>query len=90
MGEGGGGKRGRPEKGRDEPQEAVAQPQAIWEVLYADDTGIVSRSRNSLAKMMADLVEECHSFGLTLFGSQDGDHVADDETYARGQGHIRY
>ena len=50
-----GGMRGRPEKGRDKPQETVAEPQAIWGMLYADDAGIVVRSRNSLAKMMVDI-----------------------------------
>ena len=63
---GGGQKRGRPEKGRDKPPETVAEPQPIWGMLYADDAGIVSRSRNSLAKMMADIVAVCASFGLTV------------------------
>ena len=36
-------------------------------MLYADDAGIVSRSRNSLslAKTVADIVEVCGSLGST-------------------------
>ena len=62
---GGEQKRGRPGKGRDKPQETVTEPQPIWGMSYADDAGIVSRSRNSLAKM-ADIVAVCASFGLTV------------------------
>lgn len=37
-------------------------------MLYADDAGIVSRSRDSsLAKMMAGIVAVCASFGLWQF-----------------------
>ena len=43
----------------------MAEIQPIWGMLYADDAGIVSRSRNSLAKM-ADIVAVCASFGLTV------------------------
>ena len=35
-------------------------------MLYADYTGIVTRSRNNLAEMMADIVAVCASFGLTV------------------------
>ena len=42
-------------------------PKPIWRVLYADDAGIASRSRDSLAKMMAVVVAVCPSFGLTVF-----------------------
>ena len=48
-----GGDEGGREKGGDKPQETVAEPQPIWGMLYADDASIVSRWRNSLAKMMA-------------------------------------
>ena len=66
-GEGKNKKRERPEKGRDNPQEAIrAEPQPIWGMLYADDAGVVSRSRSSLAKMMADTVAVCASFGLMV------------------------
>ena len=61
-----------PEKGRDKPQETVTEPQPIWGMLYADDAGTVSRSRNSHAKII---------LRIDSFGSQDGDHVLDDETY---------
>lgn len=68
-GEKGGGKvseRGR-RKGEINPQETVvAEPQPMWGMLYADDVGIVSRSKNSLAKMMADIIAVCASFGLTV------------------------
>ena len=63
---GGGGGRGRPEKGRDKPQATVAEPQPIWGMLFADDAAIVSRSRNSLTKVMADIIAVCGSFGLTV------------------------
>ena len=33
---------------------------------YADDAGIVSRSRNSLAEMMTVIVAVCASFGMTV------------------------
>ena len=56
----------RPEKGRDIPQETVEGAKPISGMLYADVVGIVSRSRNSLAKMMTDIVSVCASFGLTV------------------------
>ena len=46
-GEGEGREGGRLKKGRDKPQETVAEPQPIWGMLYADDAGIVPRSRIS-------------------------------------------
>ena len=61
-----GGSEGSPEKGRDQPQETVAESQTIWGMLYADDVGIVSISRNGLAKMGADIVAVCSSFGLKV------------------------
>ena len=87
---GGEQKRGRPGKGRDKPQETVTEPQPIWGMSYADDAGIVSRSRNSLAKMMADIAAACASFGLTVseVKTEITYIVPDDETY--GQGHFRY
>lgn len=39
QGEGGGGGRGRPEKGRVKTQETVEEPQPIWGMLNADDAG---------------------------------------------------
>ena len=33
-------------------------------MLYADDAGIGSRSRNNLAKMTVDIVPVCGSFGF--------------------------
>ena len=56
----------RPEKVRDIPQENVEGAKPIWGMLYADDAGIVSRRRNSLAKMMAVIGAACVSFGLTV------------------------
>ena len=63
----GGKKLERPEKGRDTPQETVEGGKPIWRILYADDAGIVSRSRNSLAKIMTVTVVLCASFGLTVW-----------------------
>ena len=64
--EGGGGRLERPEKGRGIPHETVEELKPIWGMLYADDAGIVSRSRNSLAKMMVVIVAVSASFGLTV------------------------
>ena len=64
---GGGHKLQGPEKGRDNPQETVAEPKPIWGfLLCAEDAGIASRSRNSLAKMMTVIVAVCALFGLTV------------------------
>ena len=38
----------------------------LWNMLYVDDAGIVSRSKDSLAKIMAVVVETCDAFGLTV------------------------
>ena len=38
----------------------------MWGMLYADDAGIVSRSRHSLAKMLAGAVAMYASFGLAV------------------------
>ena len=39
---------------------------AVWDMLYADDACIVSRSRHGLAKMMEVTVEVCRAFALTV------------------------
>ena len=39
---------------------------AVWDMLYADDACIVSRSPQGLAKMMEIIVEVCRAFALTL------------------------
>ena len=39
---------------------------AVWSMLYADDTCIVSRSPQGLAKMMEVIVEVCRTFALTV------------------------
>ena len=46
----------------------MAEPQPIWGKLYeqADDAGIVSSSRNGLAKMMTVIFAVCGSFGLPV------------------------
>ena len=56
----------RPEKGRDNREEELTEPKLIWGMLHVDDAGIVSRSRNSLAKMMTVLVAVCALFGLKV------------------------
>ena len=38
----------------------------LWAMLYADDAGFASRSRDSLAKMMTAVVEVCAAFGLVV------------------------
>ena len=43
----------------------MAEPKSFWGMLYADDAGIVSRSRNSLAKVKTVIIAVCASFGLT-------------------------
>ena len=39
---------------------------AVWDMLYADDACIVSRSPQGLAKMMDVIVEICRAFALTV------------------------
>ena len=39
---------------------------AVWDMLYADDACIVSRSPQGLAKMMEVIVEVCRAFALTV------------------------
>ena len=38
----------------------------LWVMLYADDTGVVSRSPEPLRKMMEVIVVVCAAFGLTV------------------------
>ena len=42
----------------------------MWEMLYADDAGIVSRSPEGLEKMMTVIVTACATFGLTVSEAQ--------------------
>ena len=44
----------------------VVDAQALWGMLYADDAGIVSRSPDSLEKMMAVIVHVAGLFGLMV------------------------
>ena len=39
---------------------------AVWDILYADDACIVSRSSQGLAKMMDVIAEVCRAFALTV------------------------
>ena len=39
---------------------------AVWGILYADDAGVVSRSREGLTRMMTTIVEVFGEFGLTM------------------------
>ena len=39
---------------------------AVWDMLYADDACIVSRSPQGLAKMMKVINEVCRAFALTV------------------------
>ena len=45
---------------------------AIWEMLYADDACIVSRSQRGLERMMAVFVAVFGTFGLTISESKAG------------------
>ena len=40
--------------------------QGLWDMLYADDAGIVSRSSERLERMMTVIVTTCSSFGLAV------------------------
>ena len=39
---------------------------AVWEMLHADDAGVVSRSREGLTRMMTTIMEVFGEFGLTV------------------------
>ena len=58
------------EKGAGERGEATAGESALatplWGMLYADNSGVVSRSPEQLRKMMEVIVVVCAAFGLTL------------------------
>ena len=47
----GGGKKGRARTGRVDGQRKEEDAQTLWGMLYADDTSIVSRSPEGLAKI---------------------------------------
>ena len=46
--------------------ETRAGYRAVWGILYADDTCIVLRSPQGLAKVMKVIVEVCRAFALTV------------------------
>ena len=48
----------------------MANPQPIWGTLCADGAGIVSRWKNSLANMMADIVAVCGLLVLRVSGAK--------------------
>ena len=54
-GGGGGGTSGEP-----------VQETSFWDMLYADDAGVVSQSPEQLRKMMGLIVVVCAAFGLTV------------------------
>ena len=56
------GEDGRPRK--EETLEMVRR--AVWEMLYADDAGVVSTSPRGLTRMMGVIVVACQEFGLTV------------------------
>ena len=60
---------------------------AVWGMLYADDTCIVSRSPRGLELMMAVIVKVCCAFGLTVSREEDGDHVDADTARAGNANH---
>lgn len=49
------GSEGGRRKGEINPRR-LAEPQPTWRMLYGDDAGIFSRSKNNVAKMIADIV----------------------------------
>ena len=53
-------------------------------MLYADDTGIVSRSSEGLERMVTVIVTACLAFGLNGLRGQHGDHVPADQTWGQG------
>ena len=58
-------KRGATGRGEATARESVlATP--LWDMLYADDAGVVSRSPEPLRKMMGLIVVVCAAFGLTV------------------------
>ena len=69
-----GNKRGRARAGIVDRQRKEEEVQTLWGMLYADDTGIVSRSPEGLEKMMTVIVPVCRVRADGL-GGQDGDHV---------------
>ena len=58
-------KRGTEGRGEKTAGEAVLVT-PLWGMLYADDAGVVSRSREQLRKMMRVIVVVCAVFGLTV------------------------
>ena len=66
--------------GRVDGQRKEEAAQTLWEIVYADDAGIVSRSPEGLEKIMTVIVTACAAFGLTV-GGQDGDRVPADERW---------
>ena len=49
----------------------------IWDMLYADDAGIVSKSAKGLAKMMTVIVTVFEAAG-SPYSKRNGDHAAAD------------
>ena len=84
------GRGGSEERARQKTQpDCVGSRNRSGGILCADDDSrIGSRSRNGLAKMMADIICDVRLVRTDSFGSQDGDHVPDDKTY--GEGPFRY
>ena len=44
----------------------MAEPKPFWGIEYAANEGIFSGSRNSLAKIVADIFKVCGLFGWTV------------------------
>ena len=58
----------------------------MWEILYADDAGIVSRSPEGLEKMMTVIVTACAAFVLTVSGAKTDIMCLK----TKGGGHVRF
>ena len=62
---------------------------AVWGMLYADDTCIVSRSPQGLAKMMEEIVEVLPSLRVNRIGEEDRNHVHASTAYTADDGASR-
>ena len=60
----------------------------MWDILYADDACIVSRSPQGIAKMMEAIVEVCRAFALTV-SVKKTDHMFSPVTYTADDGENR-
>ena len=58
----------------------------MWGMLYADDTGIVSRSPEGLEKMVTVIASACSAFGLTVSDAKTNIMCLQ----SNGEGHVPF